>query len=143
MRRLLYLTALPVLTTLVLAPLAIAQDQYKEDVVPEIFEEQFEDPQEPAAENVAEGQREAALEEQVETRQGADLSSLQEAALERQAEAGNQQPEELPKEKGGAKKEEKKNLPNTGGVSGGSLLALGAGVLIVGGGLLVVKRHKL
>ena len=123
MRRPLYLSALAALVTLVLAPSALAQDQYEEEAVPEIQEELAEDPQEPVAENVAEGQREAMLEEQVEARQGTDLSPRQEAALERQAEAGNQQPKELPKEKGEAKveeekmKEAKKDLPKTGGVS--------------------------
>ncbi len=142
MRRLLHPIALAVLAALVLAPAALAQDQYEEEVVPEILEEQTEDPQEPAAENVAEGQREAVLEEQVEARQGADLSPQQEAALERQAEAGNQQPKELPKEKGVAKKEEK-GLPKTGGVSVGTLvLGLGAGALFVGGGLLILNRHN-
>ena len=143
MRRSLYLSALAVLATLVLAPPALAQDQYEEEVVPEILEEQTEDPQETAPENVVEGQREAALEEQVEARQGAELSPRQEAALEWQAEAGNQQPKELPKEKGVAKKEEKKDLPKTGGVSvGASLLGLSAGALLVGGGLLVLKRRN-
>src|ERR671911_517242 len=142
MRRLLYLSALAVLATLVFTPAALAQDQYEEEAVPEIQEEQIEDPQEPAAENVVEGQREAMLEEQVEARQGADLSPQQEAALERQAEAGSQQPKELPKEKGVAKKEEK-DLPKTGGVSvSASLLGLGAGALLVGGGLLVLRRRN-
>src|ERR671917_846852 len=141
MRRSLYLSTLVVLATLVFTPAAVAQDQYEEEAVPEIQEEQIEDPQEPAAENVVEGQREAMLEEQVEARQGADLSPQQEAALERQAEAGNQQPKELPKEKGVAKKEEK-DLPKTGGVSvNASLLGLGAGALLVGGGLLVLRRR--
>ena len=141
MRRWLYLSALAVLAALlVLTPAAaLAQDQYEEEVVPEILEEQTEDPQEPAAENVSEGQREAALEEQVEARQEAELSPRQEAALERQAEAGNWQPKELPKEKGVAKKEEKA-LPKTGGFSvGASVLGLGAGALLVGGGLLALK----
>jgi len=143
MRRSLYLSALAVLTALVLAPAALAQDQYEEEIVVEILEEQIEDPQEPAAENVGEGKREAALEKQVEARQGADLSPRQEAALERQAEAGNQQPEELPKEKGGVEKREK-DLPKTGGVSmiGASLLGLGAGALLVGDGLLTLKRRN-
>src|SRR5918994_5796138 len=142
MRRSLYLSALAVLAMLVLTPPALAQDQYTEEAVPEILEELTEDPQEPAAENVAEGQREAMLEEQVEARQGANLSSQQEAALERQAEAGYQQPKELPKEKGVAKKEEK-DLPKTGGVSvSASLLGLGAGALLVGGGLLVLRRRN-
>src|SRR5918998_4307220 len=35
------------------------------------------------------------------------------------------------------KKEEKKQLPKTGGTGSASLLALGAGALLVGGGLLV------
>src|SRR5215211_3204957 len=143
MRRPLCLSALAVLVTLVLAPSALAQDQYEEEAVPEIQEELTEDPQEPVAENVAEGQREAMLEEQVEARQRADLSPRQEAALERQAEAGNQQPEELPKEKGGVEKKEK-DLPKTGGVSiiGASLLGLGAGALLVSGGLLTLKRRN-
>ena len=149
MRRSLYLSALAVLATLVLAPPALAQDQYTEEAVPEIQEELTEDPQEPAAENVAEGQREAMLEEQVEARQGADLSSQQEAALERQAEAGYQQPKELPKEKGVAKKEETKGLvpasapakelPKTGGSGAASLFALGTGTLLVAGGLVARK----
>src|SRR3712207_2299283 len=144
MRRSLYLSALAVLAMLVLAPPALAQDQYTEEAVPEIQEELTEDPQEPAAENVAEGQREAVLEEQVEARQGAELSPQQEAALERQAEAGYQQPKELPKEKGVAKTEVKKGLPKTGGVSfGTSLLGLGAGALLVGGGLLLLRRPNL
>src|SRR5215218_7916826 len=89
MRRWLYLSALAVLAALlVLTPTALAQDQYEEEVVPEILEEQTEDPQEPTPENVVEGEREAALEEQVEATQGAELSPRQEAALEWQAEAG-------------------------------------------------------
>ena len=145
MRRRLYLSALAVLAALlVLTPAALAQDQYEEEVVPEILEEQTEDPQETAVENVAEGQREAALEEQVEARQEAELSPRQEAALEQQAEAGNWQPKELPKElpkeKGVAKKEEKKDLPKTGGFSvGASLLGLSASALLVGSGLLALK----
>src|SRR5918994_2188708 len=151
MRRSLYLSTLAVLATLIFTPAALAQDQYEEEAVPEIQEEQIEDPQEPAAENVAEGQREAMLEEQVEARQGADLSPQQEAALERQAEAGNQQPKELPKEKGVAKKEEKKGLvpapapapakelPKTGGSGAASLFALGTGALLVAGGLVARK----
>ena len=143
MRQSLHPIALAVLAALVLAPAALAQDQYEEEIVLEIVEEQTEDPQEPVAENVAEGQREAALEEQVEVRQGADLSPRQEAALERQAEAGNQQPKELPKEKGGVENKEK-DLPKTGGVSfiGASLLGLGVGALLVGGGLLTLKRRN-
>jgi LPXTG-motif cell wall-anchored protein len=169
MRRWLYLSALAVLAALlVLTPTALAQDQYEEEVVPEILEEQTEDPQEPTPENVVEGEREAALEEQVEARQGAELSPWQEAALEWQAEAGNwqpkelpqelspreeaaleeqaeagyQQPKELPKEKGVAKKEEKA-LPKTGGVSvGASVLGLGGSALLVGGGLLVLNRRN-
>ena len=49
MRRWLYLSALAVLAALlVLTPAAaLAQDQYEEEVVPEILEEQTEDPQEP------------------------------------------------------------------------------------------------
>jgi LPXTG-motif cell wall-anchored protein len=138
MKRSLYLSTLAVLAMLALAPSALAQDQYEIEAVPEILEEQSEDPQEPAPENVAEGQREAVLEEQVEARQGADLSPQQEAALERQAEAGNQQPKELPKEKGVATKDAKKDLPKTGGVSVGiSLLGLGGSALLIGGGLLV------
>ena len=139
MKRSLYLNTLAVLATLVLVPsAAVAQDQYEEEAVPEILEEQSEDPQEPAAENVAEGRREAVLEEQVEARQGGDLSPQQEAALELQAEAGNQQPKELPKEKGVAKKDAKKDLPKTGGVSvGASLLGLTGSALLIGGGLLV------
>ena len=143
MRRWLYLGALAVLAALlVLTPTALAQDQYEEEVVPEILEEQTEDPQEPTPENVVEGEREAALEEQVEATQGAELSPLQEAALEWQAEAGYQQPKELPKEKGVAKKEEKA-LPKTGGVSvGASVLGLGGSALLVGGGLLVLNRRN-
>ena len=143
MRRWLYLSALAVLAALlVLTPTALAQDQYEEEVVPEILEEQTEDPQEPTPENVVEGEREAALEEQVEARQGAELSPLQEAALEWQAEAGYQQPKELPEEKGVAKKEEKA-LPKTGGVSvGASVLGLGGSALLVGGGLLVLNRRN-
>ena len=40
-----------------------------------------------------------------------------------------------------AKKEEKKDLPKTGGPGSASLLALGAGALLVGGGLLI-RRIK-
>ena len=40
-----------------------------------------------------------------------------------------------------AKKEEKKDLPKTGGVGGASLLALGAGALLVGGGLLIRRMR--
>ena len=167
MRRWLFLSALAVLAALlVLTPAALAQDQYEEEVVPEILEEQTEDPQEPTPENVVEGEREAALEERVEATQGAELSPRQEAALEWQAEAGNwqpkglptefspreeaalerqteagyQQPKELPKEKGVAKVKEEKALPKTGGISvGASVLGLGAATLLVGGGLLALR----
>ena len=42
-----------------------------------------------------------------------------------------------------AKKEEKKDLPKTGGVSVGTLvLGVGGAALFVGGGLLILKQHN-
>ncbi len=46
------------------------------------------------------------------------------------------------KAKAEAKKEEKKEMPKTGGLGSASLLALGAGVLLVGGGLLMRRMVR-
>jgi hypothetical protein len=141
MRRLALLTTFALVASLILVPAALAQEE-----VPEILEEQAEDPQEPLEENVAEGQREAALEEQVEAQQGRDLTPAQEAALEPQAEleAAPALPKAEPKmmeEKG---KEKMKETPKTGGPALGSLL-LPVGALLLSSGVMVfavVRRRR-
>ena len=153
MRRLMFLAIFALVASLVLGPAALAQ----EEEVPEILEEQAEDPQEPVEENVIEGQQEAAFEEQVEAQQGFDLTPAQEAAIEPQAElegvepeaAGEPktapQPEAEPKmmEEKGKEKEKMKETPKTGGPGLGSAL-LPVGVLLLGSGvvaLAVVRRR--
>ncbi|MCA1717276.1 MAG: hypothetical protein LC781_10740, partial [Actinobacteria bacterium] len=89
MRRLTFLAIFALVASFILVPAALAQ----EEEIPEIIEEQVEDPQEPPEENVIEGQREAAFEEQVEAQQGFDLTPAQEAALEPQAELEGVEPE--------------------------------------------------
>src|SRR5918997_2004128 len=89
MRRLTFLAIFALVASFILVPAALAQ----EEEIPEILEEQAEDPQEPQAENVAEGQQEAAFEEQVEAQQGFELTPAQEAALEPQAELEGVEPE--------------------------------------------------
>lgn len=162
MKRLLYMATLLIAASLIFAPAALAQD---ENLQAEIVEEMIEDPQESMAENVAEAQQEAAFETQVEDQQGMDLTPEQEAVLEPQAELEGVEPEaaaaepkaepkmeekmEQPKmeekgtEKEKMKKEEKKEMPKTGGIPiNASLLGLGAGVLVVGGGLIALKRRN-
>lgn len=155
MRRLTFLAIFALVASFILVPAALAQ----EEEIPEIVEEQAEDPQEPPAENVAEGQQEAAYEEQVEAQQGFDLTPQQEAALEPQAELEGVEPEaaaaqpkaepkaapkEEPKmmEEKGKEKEKMKEMPKTGGPGIGMLLP--AGVLLLGSGIVaitVVRRR--
>lgn len=153
MKRLLYMATLLMAASLIFAPAALAQD---ENLQAEIVEEMIEDPQESMAENVAEAQQEAAFETQVEDQQGMDLTPEQEAVLEPQAELEGVEPEaaaaepkaepkmeEKGTEKEKMKKEEKKEMPKTGGIPiNASLLGLGAGVLVVGGGLIALKRRN-
>ena len=150
MRRLTFLAIFALVASFILVPAALAQEE-----VPEIVEEQVEDPQEPLAENVAEGQQEAALEEQVEAQQGFDLTPSQEAALEPQAELQGVEPEVAaaqpkaepkaePKmmEEKGKEKEKMKEMPKTGGP--GIEMLLPAGVLLLGSGIVafaVVRRR--
>ncbi len=151
MRRLTFLAIFALVASFILVPAAGAQ----EEEIPEIFEEQAEDPQEPQAENVAEGQQEAAFEEQVEAQQGFELTPEQEAALEPQAEAEGvepevaaSQPKAAPKaepkmmEEKGKEKEKGKEMPKTGGPGIGVLLP--AGVLLLGSGILAfaVARRR-
>lgn len=151
MRRLTFLAIFALVASFILVPAALAQ----EEEIPEIVEEQAEDPQEPPAENVAEGQQEAAYEEQVEAQQGFDLTPQQEAALEPQAELEGVEPEAAaaqpkaepkaaPKEepKMMEEKEKMKEMPKTGGPGIGMLLP--AGVLLLGSGIVaitVVRRR--
>ena len=150
MKRLTFLAIFALVASFILVPAALAQ----EEEIPEIVEEQAEDPQEPQAENVAEGQQEAAFEEQVEAQQGFDLTPQQEAALEPQAEAEGVEPEvaaaqpkaapksEPKMEEKGKEKEKGKEMPKTGGPSIGVLLP--AGVLLLGSGIvaLTVSRRR-
>lgn len=166
MKRLLYLAMLLMAASLIFAPAALAQNVDDGNLPAEIVEELVEDPQEPPAENIAEAQQEAAFEEQVEAQQGTDLTPEQEAVLEPQAELEGVEPEAAaaepkaePKmeekmeqakmeEKGTEKEkmkeeEKKKEIPKTGGIPiNSSLLGLGAGVLLVGSGLLALKRRN-
>jgi uncharacterized surface anchored protein len=145
MRRLTFLAIFALVASFILVPAALAQ----EEEIPEIVEEQAEDPQEPVEENIAEGQQEAAFEEQVEAQQGFDLTPQQEAALEPQAElegvepeAAAAQPKAAPKEEPkmmeekGKEKEKMKEMPKTGGPGIGMLLP--AGVLLLGSGIVAV-----
>jgi LPXTG-motif cell wall-anchored protein len=58
-----------------------------------------------------------------------------------EAKAGGTEAKATEQKKSEAKKEEKKELPKTGGSATVSLLALGASVLLVGGGLLVRRMR--
>ena len=151
MRRLTFLAIFALVASFILVPAALAQ----EEEIPEIAEEQVEDPQEPLAENVAEGQQEAAFEEQVEAQQGFELTPEQEAALEPQAElegvepeVAASQPKAAPKaepkmmEEKGKEKEKMKEMPKTGGPGIGMLLP--AGILLLGSGILAfaVARRR-
>ena len=151
MRRLTFLAIFALVASSILVPAALAQ----EEEIPEIIEEQAEDPQEPQAENVAEGQQEAAFEEQVEAQQGFELTPEQEAALEPQAElegvepeVAASQPKAAPKaepkmmEEKGKEKEKMKEMPKTGGPGIGMLLP--AGILLLGSGILAfaVARRR-
>src|SRR5918998_4199278 len=125
MRRLTFLAIFALVASFILVPAALAQ----EEEIPEILEEQAEDPQEPQAENVAEGQQEAAFEEQVEAQQGFDLTPEQEAALEPQAEIEGVEPEATaaaqPKIESTMMKETTSPLPKSGGIGiGGPSLLL-------------------
>ncbi len=151
MRRLAFVAAFSMLALFVLAPAAFAQDQYEEQA--EILEELVEEPQEPLAENVIEGQQEAAVEEQIEAQQGKELTPTQDAAVEPQVEqqsAGEQgKADEKADEKGkmeekGKEKEKMKEVPKTGGISidKAALVGLGAGSLLVGGGLVVGRTIR-
>jgi uncharacterized surface anchored protein len=159
MRRLTFLAIFALVASFILVPAALAQ----EEEIPEIIEEQAEDPQEPVEENVAEGQQEAAFEEQIEAQQGMDLTPEQEAALEPQAElegvepeaaaaqpkaepkaAPKEEPKEEPKmmEEKGKEKEKMKEMPKTGGPGIGMLLPVG--VLLLGSSIVafaVVRRR--
>ena len=146
MRRLTFLAIFALVASFILVPAALAQ----EEEIPEILEEQAEDPQEPLAENVAEGQQEAAFEEQVEAQQGFDLTPAQEAALEPQAETEGVEPEVAaappkaePKmmEEKGKEKEKMKEIPKTGGPVVGALL-LPAGVLILGSSIVTLAAIR-
>src|SRR5918995_5865204 len=136
MRRLTFLAIFALVASSILVPAALAQ----EEEIPEIVEEQAEDPQEPQAENVAEGQQEAAFEEQVEAQQGFDLTPQQEAALEPQAEIEGVEPEAAaaqPKMEGTMMKETTSPLPKSGGIGiGAPSLLLPAIALLMGGGIL-------
>ena len=142
MRRLTFLAIFALVASSILVPAALAQ----EEEIPEIIEEQAEDPQEPQSENVAEGLQEAAFEEQVEAQQGFELTPQQEAALEPQAELEGVEPEaaaappppappkaepKMMEEKG-----KEKEMPKTGGPGIGMLLP--AGVLLLGSGIVAV-----
>ena len=151
MRRLTFLAIFALVASFILVPAALAQ----EEEIPEIVEEQAEDPQEPVEENIAEGQQEAAFEEQVEAQQGFELTPEQEAALEPQAEAEGvepevaaSQPKAAPKaepkmmEEKGKEKEKMKEMPKTGGPGIGMLLPVG--VLLLGSSMVafaVVRRR--
>ena len=151
MRRLTFLAIFALVASFILVPAALAQ----EEEIPEILEEQAEDPQEPQAENVAEGQQEAAFEEQVEAQQGFELTPEQEAALEPQAEVEGVEPEvaasqhkAAPKaepkmmEEKGKEKEKMKEMPKTGGP--GIEMLLPAGILLLGSGIVAfaVARRR-
>ncbi len=145
MRRLTFLAIFALVASFILVPAALAQEE-----IPEIVEEQTEDPQEPQPENVAEGQQEAAFEEQVEAQQGFDLTPQQEAALEPQAELEGVEPEAAappqPKMEGTMMtKETTGPLPSSGGIGIGSpSVLLPAAALLMGGGILgyaVLRRR--
>ena len=124
---------------------SVAQEQ---EPAPEVAEEQAEDPQEPLEENVAEGQQEGAFEEQVEAKQGFDLTPQQEVVLEPQAEAEGAEPEPAsaqPKMESTMAKETTSPLPSSGGIGIGSpSVLLPAVALLIGGGILgyaVLRRR--
>ncbi len=153
MRRLLYLFALSAMMMLMLAPAAMAQDvlncgnfEFQEDAQA-VFDA---DPSDPNGLDGPVGEASDGI-------PGVACESLPSRGIatpppevETKTEAKEkEQPKEKEKEKAKAeqkkeekKKEEKKEMPKTGGPGSASLLALGAGALLVGGGLLVRRMVR-
>ena len=158
MRRLLYLFALSAMMMLMLAPAAVAQDvlnceedfQFREDAQ-DVFDQ---DPSDPnnldgndndglACESLPSRGTDTppAAEEESEVETKTEVVTKTEAK-EEEKEQPKEKAKEKEKAKKEAKKEEKKDLPKTGGPGTASLLALGAGTLLVGGGLLVRRMAR-
>ena len=94
---------------------------------------------------VVEEQPEAETKTEVVTKTEMKEEPKEEAKTEAKSEEKKAKSEEKKaksEEKKEAKKEEKKDLPKTGGPGSASLLALGAGALLVGGGLLVRRMTR-
>ena len=163
-RRLLYLCALSAMTVLMLAPAALAQpgpppglppcpegvDQFPpgtvctlpaegggyvvpnpDGTVPPRGESGVSPDEEPAV------KAEVEVPAKAEPKAEAPKAKAEEKVVE-QKKSGAKATEQKKSE---AKKEEKKELPKTGGSATVSLLALGASVLLVGGGLLVRRMR--
>ncbi len=140
MRRLLYLFALSAMTVLMLAPAAFAQDpfdcgdfQFQEDAQAEFNR----DPSDPSGLDEDAGPDDGIACENLPSRGTAPEQPKEEVKTETKTETKNEQKEEKQKQK----EEKKTELPKTGGPGSAALLALGAGTLLVGGGLLI-RRIK-
>ncbi len=147
MRRLLYLFALSAMTVLMLAPAAFAQDpfdcgdfQFQEDAQAEFNR----DPSDPSGLDEDAGPDDGIACENLPSRGTAPEQPKEEVKTETKTETKTEQKEEKQKqkeEKQKQKEEKKTELPKTGGPGSAALLALGAGTLLVGGGLLI-RRIK-
>ncbi len=155
MNRLLYLAVLSMLALLVLAPAAVAQDvdcpQLSFEEAQSILASDPSDPNRLDADNdgvACEQSAPAQPKEEAEEAKAAEKIAEEEKEEakkappeakkeeEKEAKAAEKEAKEEKKE---AEEAKKKDLPKTGGPGSASLLALGAGALLVGGGL-VVRR---
>ena len=137
MRRLLYLFALSAMTVLMLASAAVAQDvdcpQLSQEEAQAILAGDPSDPNRLDQDNDG-----LACEDNAPSGQAEPKEQVKEEPKEQPKEKAK----EKEKAKQEAKKEEKKEMPKTGGPGNASLLALGAGSLLVGGGLLVRRMAR-
>lgn len=139
MKRLLYLATLLMAASLIFAPAALAQDVD----CPQLT---FEEAQAILAADPSDPNRLDADNDGIACDRSNTLPS--EPKMEEKMEMKSEEKMEMKseeKEKGKEKekmKEEKKEMPKTGGAAVGSLLGLGAGALLVGGGLIALKRRN-
>lgn len=168
MKRLLYMATLLMVASLIFAPAALAQSRgpsgadgtfncqdfdFQEDAQA-FFEQDTSDPDgldgpvgtsSTGIPNVAceelpsRGTATPPAEEKMEMKTEEKKEMKTEEKKEEKGKEKEKMKEEKKKEE---KKEEKKEMPKTGGPAFGSLLGLGAGVLLVGGGLIALKRRN-
>ena len=153
MKRLLYPTVLCLLASLILVPAASAQDQFDcadfatQEEAQAVFDQ---DPSDPSGLDGPPGQASSGtpgvacenLPSGGTTPPPPPKAKAEEAKEEakeeqKEAEKAKEKAKEAEKKAEAKKEEKKKEMPKTGGMGSASLLALGAGALLVGGGLLV------